>query len=63
MLKLLSADADLPQGCRATECGAAEDEHSRQGLEQGGAGIVLELSPAFAARSLVGRGEPGQVGV
>jgi hypothetical protein len=63
VLQLLSADADLPQGHPGANPGADEDEQARQALEQGGAGIVLEPIAAFAARSLVSRGQPGQVGV
>lgn len=63
MLELLAADADLPQGDRGADPGAAKDEQGRQALEQSGPGVVLEPVAAFAARGLIGRGQPGQVGV
>jgi hypothetical protein len=63
VLELLAADADLPQGDRGADPGAAKDEQGRQALEQSGPGVVLEPVAAFAARGLIGRGQPGQVGV
>jgi hypothetical protein len=63
VLELLAADADLPQGDRGAGIGAAKDEQGRQALEQGGPGVVMEPVAAFAAHGLIGREQPGQVGI
>lgn len=60
LLELLPADADLPQGDRGADPGAAEDKQGRQALEQGGAGVVLEFVAAFAARGLLSGRQPAR---
>jgi hypothetical protein len=44
-LELALADPDLPQGHGCTDARSGQDQDGGQALQQGGAGVVLQLEP------------------